>query len=175
MLEDSGVSFYGEAVGWVLVPYYTVNVEVVTDYTVLVNATGGTVTGDGVYARGELVELEAIPNTGYGFDGWYENDIKISSQAELSFNAITSRSFVAKFIPSGGAAAPVFIYATAGSGGTISSGGGIYDYGDPVTLIATPDSGYTFDGWYENNVKITGSATYNFIAEDFRMLEARFI
>lgn len=75
---------------------------------------------------------------------------------------------------SSGSTAPIYIAATAGDGGTVT-GNGIYNYGDTVTLTATPDEGYVFDGWYENDTKIVDAdETYSFIAEDVRIIEARF-
>ena len=41
------------------------------------------------------------------------------------------------------------INATAGTGGTFADD-------IQITLTATPNTGYSFDGWYENNVKIAG-------------------
>ena len=35
----------------------------------------------------------------------------------------------------------------ASQGGTVSTEGGIYDYGTELTITATPDEGYRFDGW----------------------------
>jgi hypothetical protein len=66
------------------------------------------------------------------------------------------------------------ITVTAGPGGS-AEGGGDYGDGTGVTLTATPQDGYVFDGWYENNLKITGAgAVYHFIAVSGRTLEARF-
>jgi uncharacterized protein YjdB len=66
------------------------------------------------------------------------------------------------------------VTATAGAGGTVA-GGGIYDEGATVTLTAMPDSNYTFGGWYEGGVLVSGaSATYIFAATADRTLEARF-
>jgi hypothetical protein len=67
------------------------------------------------------------------------------------------------------------ITATAGPNGSVS-GGGTFDEGTSVTLTATPNSGYDFDGWYENNTKISGAgATYIFTATANRTLGARFV
>lgn len=67
------------------------------------------------------------------------------------------------------------ITATAGTGGTVT-GSGTYDSGTSVTLTATPNSNYSFDGWYENNIKISGAtATYTFVAASNRTIEARFV
>ena len=67
------------------------------------------------------------------------------------------------------------INAVAGVGGTVS-GAGDYNENSLVTLSASASSGYTFDGWYENNIKITeANAMYQFNAIANRTLEARFV
>lgn len=38
-------------------------------------------------------------------------------------------------------------YALGKEGGLVS-GGGIFEYGTKVTLVATPNEDYIFDGWY---------------------------
>ena len=66
------------------------------------------------------------------------------------------------------------ITATASIGGT-ATGGGTYAEGATVTLTATPDTNYSFYGWYENDVKILDAgATYTFTATADRTLEASF-
>jgi hypothetical protein len=66
------------------------------------------------------------------------------------------------------------INATAATGGMVT-GGGEYEKGNEVTLTATPDKNYLFNGWYENNVKISGiGATYTFTANNDRYLVAKF-
>ena len=67
----------------------------------------------------------------------------------------------------------VRIDASSKSGGTVS-GGGLYCVGESVKLIATPISNNTFDGWYENDMKISGETTYSFTAAVNRTFEARF-
>ena len=45
------------------------------------------------------VSLTATAEAGFAFEGWYENDVKISSEATLQFNATADRNIVAKFAP----------------------------------------------------------------------------
>ena len=143
---------------------------------VIITATsgpGGTVSGGGEYFSGNEVTLVARPDSGFTFDGWYENDTKIQSAgATYRFTAAVSRTLQARFkaIASGN----YTIGVSAGQGGTVT-GGGSYAPNSQVTLTATPNVGYKFDGWYENNAKVSSSASYQFNATGDRVLEARFI
>lgn len=61
-------------------------------------------------------------------------------------------------------AGKVRVYVTAlGDGGTVS-GGGSYDIGESVTVVATPANGYTFRAWVKNgtNQVVSTSASYTF-------------
>jgi glucan-binding YG repeat protein len=71
--------------------------------------------------------------------------------------------------------APEYIVTTiVGAGGSVT-GSGRYRYGASVTLTAFADAGYSFDGWYENGIRISGgSAAYSFTVSYDRTLEARF-
>ncbi|MDR3207362.1 MAG: S-layer homology domain-containing protein, partial [Oscillospiraceae bacterium] len=62
--------------------------------------------------------------------------------------------------------------------GTVT-GGGDYVVGTPVTVTATPNSGYAFDGWYDVTdpaapQRVSNSAAYTFTAADARALSASF-
>lgn len=48
-------------------------------------------------------------------------------------------------------------------GGTVE-GAGTYEDGSNVTIVATPDGDYEFDGWYSNGEKISSSTVYSFTA-----------
>lgn len=65
------------------------------------------------------------------------------------------------------------IKASAGKGGK-ADGGAAKKAGEKVTLKATPDKGYYFAGWKENNKKVSSSQTYTFQAEKNRELTASF-
>lgn len=56
-----------------------------------------------------------------------------------------------------------------------TDGSGIYQSGSPVTIIATPNPGYEFDGWYKNGVKLSDDEIYTFPATVTGMYEAKFV
>jgi hypothetical protein len=58
---------------------------------------GGTVTGAGTYESGSEITLNATPATGYYFDGWYDNNERLSSNARYSFLSISNMTIEARF------------------------------------------------------------------------------
>ncbi len=77
-------------------------------------ANGGTVTGGGVWAEGEMVNLQATAFPGYVFLNWSENGEPISDSADYSFTSTASRVLMANFI-----AQPSLISAL-GTGGVVT-------------------------------------------------------
>lgn len=74
----------------------------------------------------------------------------------------------------------VMVYITAGAGGSVtcnkfSGNRGAVDKGTEVTVTATPNEGYTFNGWYDNGAnRVSTSASYMFTANEETDLIARF-
>lgn len=58
-------------------------------------------------------------------------------------------------------------------GGSLS-GSGTYNYGNNVTVNATPRQGYSFANWTENGTLVSTSSTYSFIINSNRALTANF-
>ncbi len=58
-------------------------------------------------------------------------------------------------------------------GGTVV-GYGIYDYGNNVTITATPNNGYKFEKWTENGTVISYDTSYSFTVTENRKLTAAF-
>lgn len=59
-------------------------------------------------------------------------------------------------------------------GGTVD-GSGTYQDGENVTIIATADEGYVFDGWYSNGEKISSTERYSFTATESISISAVFV
>ena len=55
-----------------------------------------------------------------------------------------------------------------------ATGTGTFFYGDSVTLVATPESGYAFDYWSENGIEISNNINYSFEIYSSKNLVANF-
>ncbi len=127
-------------------------------YTVTAVAeNGGTVTGGGTVLEGESITLTATANDGYTFDGWYDGETKVSDAAEFTVENVTAdKTYTAKF------AKDIVYYtitAVAEDGGTVAGGGEVAE-GESITLTATANDGYTFDGWYDGETKVSDVAEF---------------
>ncbi|MCL2202052.1 MAG: stalk domain-containing protein [Oscillospiraceae bacterium] len=131
--------------------------------------TGGTVTGGGTVNHGSNVTLRATPNAGWAFSGWYEGNARVGTNAVWTFNATANRTLQARF----NQVQQWTITTSSTTGGTVS-GGGTFGHNAPVTLVATPQSGWVFAGWYEGNTRVHTNATWTFNATANRTLQARF-
>lgn len=63
---------------------------------------------------------------------------------------------------------------TCNNGGEVE-GDGKYTKGEEVTVIARPDDGYDFDGWYKGNKKVSSSTGYTFTVMKDTNLTAYFV
>jgi uncharacterized repeat protein (TIGR02543 family) len=101
---------------------------------------------------------------------WTESGTEVSASATYSFTATQARTLVANFSLNNytisASVSPV-------SSGSIS-GAGNYNHGATVTMIATPEVGYTFVNWTESGTEVSASATYSFTATQARTLVANF-
>ena len=139
-------------------------------------ATGGTVTGAGSYGKGETVSLTATPNSGYTFSGWYDTsnyvDRFLSSEASYSFHISKNMALEAQFTKN-----TVTVNASAATGGSLEGLSGVtitVAPGEFIELIATPDEGYTFDGWYSGDTLVCDTPIYDLNPEENMTLQALF-
>ena len=118
------------------------NFEAIPSYTVTVNSgAGGSVSSSGgTYQEGESITLTATPNTGYTFNNWTGG--LESSSNEITLTVSSDVTITANFN-----AIQYTLTVNAGAGGSVSSSGGTYNYGDSITINATASTGYSFNNW----------------------------
>ena len=129
--------------------------------TVEADSTGwGTVSGGGTYSFGDTATIEAFPNVGCEFLFW--NDSLTDNPLEVV--VVSDSTFIAHFRQID------YLIETSSSpadGGTVTPGG-IYHYGETITLEALPNPGYVFDGWNDgipdNPREITVVSDSTFVA-----------
>jgi hypothetical protein len=120
------------------------------------------------YPEGIEVTLSPNPSSNYRFTAWsgtdssyvHNNKIIMSKNMDVIANfSLNSYSIAASVNPE--------------NSGTIT-GAGTYDYGQAVSLTATPTEGYTFTNWTENGTQVSTDVTYSFTANGDRTLVANF-
>lgn len=130
---------------------------------------GGTISGAGNYPSGSTASLTATPNTGFGFVNWTENGTEVSTSPTYNFTASVDRTLVANFVT----AATITTSSSPNYGGS-TSGGGVFNSGSNVTVIATPKTGFRFVDWTEIGTEVSTAASYTFAAGTDRPLVANF-
>ena len=129
------------------------------------NSNYGTCTiyTDQEFEEGTSVTLTATPETGYLFDGWYNGTNQVSTSTNYTFAINSNLTLVAKWIE-----APVdkYVLTTINdnpNAGTITNySNEEFDEGASVTLTATKNTGYLFDGWYNGTNQVSTSTNYTF-------------
>lgn len=130
----------------------------ITYYTISTEANplqGGSVDGGDTYAEGTSVVLTAIPNTGWHFVKWQDNDTDnprtITVNGDATYTAYFERDTHI-----------LTVTANPSDGGTVT-GGGTYNFGQTATLTATPNTDYEFLNW---NDGVTASSRTVTVVED---------
>ncbi|MBO6137704.1 MAG: InlB B-repeat-containing protein [Lachnospiraceae bacterium] len=125
---------------------FTVNVRCKPD-------EGGWIDGQGSYETGDRATLTAIPDKGYKFVEWLDANGEFESGSKsFKTQPITGNmEFTAVFERSG---CTISVKSADKDKGSVKGGGSV-DYGGSMTIEAEPKSGYTFDGWYENDKRVS--------------------
>jgi uncharacterized repeat protein (TIGR02543 family) len=114
-------------------------VNVVGNGSVSLNPAGG------VYDAGTVVELTAVPASGWQFSGWSGDLSGAANPTSITMDG--DKTVMATFTQ-----APVTQYTltvnVVGNGSvSLNPAGGVYDAGTVVELTAVPASGWQFSGW----------------------------
>ena len=124
------------------------------------NEAMGCVSGGGAKHAGDNVTIVATPNSGYKFVGWYSGETLISYLESYSFViGNDDLDYVAKFAHE---SYNLIIQSESSEKGKTSNSSGTYDYLTEITISASANAGYTFDGWYEGNSLISHDNPYTF-------------
>jgi uncharacterized repeat protein (TIGR02543 family) len=138
-------------------------------------AAGGTVIGSGTFAQGSTVTVAATPKTGYTFTNWTDSGstTSVSTSPSYQFTVNGNRALVANFTIIPPAKFAVVTSSSPIAGGS-TFGGGSYDVGTSVTVIESPNPGYTFVNWTENGTVVSTSSSFQFSLTANRTLVANF-
>jgi uncharacterized repeat protein (TIGR02543 family) len=117
----------------------------INTYTLNVTATNGSVTktpNKSTYNYGETVSLLATPNTGYYFTGWSGDASGMTNPVSITMNSNKS-------VTAGFAANDTYTLNITATNGSVTKtpDKASYDYGETVSLLAVPSSGYHFTSW----------------------------
>lgn len=128
--------------------------------TTVGGGTGGYTVASGTGYTGDNYAVSAHNYAGYYFQGWYINNVLVSTGSTYSFiipgNDVTIEGRFTKTYM-------VSINATPG-GSVRGNSSGIYPHGAGCMIEADPNAFYTFDGWYiKNNTELLRTdPLYNF-------------
>ncbi len=120
------------------------------------------------YLPEEVVNLTAIPETGWRFLNWSGALTGNTNPASITMN--NDKTVIANFSIN---QYVIVVSPNPQNGGTVS-GGGTYPHGETVTLKATPNEGYEFLNWTEGGVEVSTEEEYSFNATADRLLTANF-
>lgn len=142
-------------------------------YIIEVNSNpeiGGTVSGGGNYYYQNNVTVKAVPKPGYLFKNWKIGNSIVSTDKNYSFQVTENRTLTATFVEGFTITATV----APAEGGTIT-GDGEYETGKTAKLIASPNTDFVFEGWYEGSTVVATTLKYNFPVTSNRKLKAKFV
>ena len=137
-------------------PYYTIT---------LLAGAGGTVNSsiNNTYAAGTTLNLVATPDNGYRFLQWSDGNLQAERSIVLMQNTVLTATF--ELIPT--VVEYTLTVNTAVGGSTNLTGTMTYEEDAQVSLVATPDAGYTFTKWaFEDKTESTDNPLFLTMTED---------
>lgn len=93
-LNNAGTSHIADAGD--VVRTFSVNASICNDVG-QVDDRRGSVSGTGSFVNGQSCTLQATPNSGYDFDGWFEGGQRVSTANPYSFEVHGAHNFQARF------------------------------------------------------------------------------
>lgn len=150
----------------------------------LVAGEGGSVSGGGLYLNGNAVSIRATTNSYYDFAGWYNADGTLySTEASTTYTmgedpvTLTARFTFNPDSPSEPGEVNVWrLKLIAQDGGTVSADKYNLKEGETTTVRASVNSGYVFNGWYQEDALVSSETTFTYtMGNNSITLEAQFV
>lgn len=144
-------------------------------YALTADAEHGTVEGLGSFDHNTEVTLNATPDDGYAFAGWFENGDLIADTPTLAFNLTSDRHLTAVFSP--------VVYTltfqvrgdkTLGRITQPAEAEGLYAHFTTLRLAAEPTEGNEFRYWLVNGDTVANTATHSLEVDGGKAVEAVF-
>ena len=132
------------------------------------SGSGGFATGSGSFLKGNLASISATPETGYYFLNWTGDGVLDSNASSTSLLIDSNRTVTANF-----SLMQYILSVEAQSGGSVT-GGNTYDFGQTVTISATPDTGYYFLNWTGDGVLDSNASSTSILIDANRSVTANF-
>jgi uncharacterized repeat protein (TIGR02543 family) len=125
---------------------------------------GGTTTGGGLFAQNANVAISAVPSSGYTFVNWTDSGTAniVSTSPNYQYTMNGNHALVANFTPVVLGNFAVNLSSNPAAGGT-TTGSGAYVSGSNVTIVASPNVGYTFANWTEGATVVSTSSSYQIV------------
>lgn len=126
------------------------------------------------FAVGETVELVATVNRGYNFEGWFVGKTCVSEELNYTFTTRAQNTMIeARYSNyTVGTFSYTDEYEKAGTYTELNNKK--ISVGEKVTVEATVNAGYNFEGWFINDVCVSEELAYTFkMKESTVSLEAR--
>lgn len=126
-------------------------------------ADTGTVSGQGVYQKGNDVRIKASPMRGYRFVGWTENGNTISTEKEYLLREISKDMCLVAVFEKEEAKTYTIMSAVSSANGKITPAGkNTVTEGSWVLYAVTPKSGYVIQNVYVDGKPVGAVSSYNF-------------
>ncbi len=104
------------------------------------------------------------------FGNLFSDEVKATLPEDADIDAYFDNFRYTNALPKPG---EVSLNVSAGEGGSVT-GGGVYTVNTQVTVTATADTYYAFDGWYNGDALVSSDATYAFTITADTTLKAKF-
>lgn len=121
-----------------------------------------------------LFRVEALPLEGYSLEKWTVQGSETSIGTDLVYEAVVKKDvvFVANFKEKN--TSIITLEASPEAAGTVACTSTNLTYGSTINVTATPNPGYFFDSWMEDDTIVSTQASYSFVSEGDRTLTAYF-